>query len=155
FPSRLPVRGRRFRASPCPPAVAWGRRLLISGRLGRGLIRPARSWQRSAEALEEQPRVLDVEGIVVCHHLDGHTIPEAVFPMAGFGHSNVELVVGLGRVMLPAEAVPVAERGVVSVARIVEVEAVVLVDFGCVSGEGSARDTPRHILLDEGFPNAV
>src|SRR5699024_1576924 len=82
-PYRPPVRCRRSPASPRPPAVAWGRRLLISGRLGRGLIRPARSRQRTAEALEEQPRVLDVEGIVGCHHLDGHTTPEDVFQMTG------------------------------------------------------------------------
>src|SRR5699024_2539957 len=122
FPSRPPVRGRRFRASPCPPAVAWGRRLLISGRLRRGLIRPARSRPRTAEALEEQPRVLDIEVIVACHHLAGHTTPEDVFQLSGLGPPDVELPVGLRRVMLLAEAVQVAESGETSAARIVKVE---------------------------------
>src|SRR5699024_7339240 len=138
-----------FRASPCPPAGAWGRRLPISDRRWRGLIRPARTPQRTAEALVEQPRVLDVEGIVGCHHLDGHTTPEDVFQMTGLGHPDVELPVGLRRVMLLAEAVQVAEPGETSAARIVKVEGVDVVDLGCVGGQGAAGESAGHILCDE------
>src|SRR5699024_174313 len=105
---------------------------LRGGRLGRGLIPPVRLWQRTAEALEEQPRVLDVEGIVGCYHLDGHTAPEDVFQMAGLGHTDVELPVGLCRVVLLAEAVQVAESGETSAARLVLVEGGDVVDLGCV-----------------------